>query len=103
MQYSCGYWKEADELFVAQENKLALICEKLQLKPGMTMLDIGCGWGGLAEYAARHYGVRVEGIDFRRQKAYAESDAGKDVRSAQDYRDLDKQYDRIVLSACSST
>ncbi|AKL12343.1 TPA: cyclopropane fatty acyl phospholipid synthase [Kluyvera intermedia] len=99
MQYSCGYWKEADELFVAQENKLALICEKLQLKPGMTMLDIGCGWGGLAEYAAHHYGVHVEGITISaEQKAYAEHlCAGKDVRILlQDYRDLDKQYDRIV-------
>ena len=99
MQYSCGYWKEADALFAAQENKLALICEKLQLKPGMTMLDIGCGWGGLAEYAAHHYGVRVEGITISaEQKAYAERlSAGKDVHILlQDYRDLNKQYDRIV-------
>ncbi|KIS45376.1 cyclopropane fatty acyl phospholipid synthase [Kosakonia radicincitans] len=99
MQYSCGYWKEADDLCAAQENKLALICEKLQLKPGMTLLDIGCGWGGLAEYAARHYGVSVEGITISaEQKAYAESrNAGLDIRiSLQDYRDLDRQYDRIV-------
>lgn len=99
MQYSCGYWKDADELCTAQENKLALICEKLQLKPGMTLLDIGCGWGGLAEYAARHYGVSVEGITISaEQKAYAESrSAGLDIRiSLQDYRDLDRQYDRIV-------
>lgn len=99
MQYSCGYWKDADELYAAQENKLALICEKLQLKPGMTVLDIGCGWGGLAEYAARHYSVSVEGITISaEQKAYAESrSAGQDIRILlQDYRDLDKQYDRIV-------
>ncbi|SFT63707.1 cyclopropane-fatty-acyl-phospholipid synthase [Kosakonia arachidis] len=99
MQYSCGYWKDANELCTAQEDKLALICEKLQLKPGMTLLDIGCGWGGLAEYAARHYGVSVEGITISaEQKAYAESrNAGLDIRILlQDYRDLDRQYDRIV-------
>ena len=52
MQYSCGYWKEATTLAQAQQDKLRMICEKLQLKPGMTLLDIGCGWGGLAQYAA---------------------------------------------------
>ncbi|MEG2040723.1 MAG: class I SAM-dependent methyltransferase, partial [Hafnia sp.] len=62
MQYSCGYWKDATTLKQAQEAKLKLICEKLQLKPGMTLLDIGCGWGGLAAYAAKHYGVSVEGV-----------------------------------------
>ncbi|WP_314188925.1 class I SAM-dependent methyltransferase, partial [Yersinia massiliensis] len=56
MQYSCGYWKDATTLEQAQENKLRMICEKLQLAPGMKLLDIGCGWGGLAAYAARHYG-----------------------------------------------
>ncbi|MEG9454689.1 MAG: class I SAM-dependent methyltransferase, partial [Pantoea piersonii] len=46
MQYSCAYWKEADTLEQAQEAKLDMICRKLQLEPGMTLLDIGCGWGG---------------------------------------------------------
>ena len=62
MQYSCAYWKDATTLDDAQNAKLKMICEKLQLKPGMRLLDIGCGWGGLAEYAARHYGVAVEGV-----------------------------------------
>ena len=48
MQYSCGYWKDAQTLEQAQEAKLELICQKLQLQPGMQVLDIGCGWGGLA-------------------------------------------------------
>ncbi|WP_016680784.1 class I SAM-dependent methyltransferase, partial [Yersinia pestis] len=48
MQYSCAYWKEATSLEQAQEHKLQMICEKLQLAPGMKLLDIGCGWGGLA-------------------------------------------------------
>lgn len=62
MQYSCGYWKDATTLEAAQEAKLDMICRKLQLKPGMTLLDIGCGWGGLAAYAARNYGVSVQGV-----------------------------------------
>lgn len=48
MQYSCGYWKEAQTLEAAQQAKLDLICRKLELEPGMRVLDIGCGWGGLA-------------------------------------------------------
>ncbi|MEH2921631.1 cyclopropane fatty acyl phospholipid synthase [Samsonia erythrinae] len=99
MQYSCGYWKHADTLFDAQQHKLALICEKLQLKPGMTLLDIGCGWGGLAMYAARHHGVTVHGITISaEQKAYVEARCdGLDIHILlQDYRDLHQRYDRIV-------
>lgn len=99
MQYSCGYWKHADTLSDAQQHKLALICEKLQLKPGMVLLDIGCGWGGLAMYAAQHYGVTVHGITISaEQKAYVESRcSGLDIHILlQDYRDLREQYDRIV-------
>lgn len=62
MQYSCGYWEKATDLSQAQEHKLRLICRKLELRPGLHLLDIGCGWGGLAAYAARHYGVEVVGI-----------------------------------------
>ncbi|NKI73924.1 cyclopropane fatty acyl phospholipid synthase [Dickeya sp. CFBP 2040] len=99
MQYSCGYWKQADTLEEAQQHKLALICEKLQLKPGMTLLDIGCGWGGLAVYAAQHYGVTVHGITISaEQKAFIEERCGElDIHILlQDYRDLHQQYDRIV-------
>ncbi len=46
MQYSCAYWREAETLEQAQNAKLKMICEKLQLKPGMRLLDIGCGWEG---------------------------------------------------------
>ncbi len=62
MQYSCAYWKDADTLEAAQQAKLKLICEKLQLQPGMRVLDIGCGWGGLSQYMATHYGVSVVGV-----------------------------------------
>ncbi|SBW25847.1 Cyclopropane-fatty-acyl-phospholipid synthase [Citrobacter europaeus] len=99
MQYSCGYWKDATTLEDAQNAKLKMICEKLQLKPGMRLLDIGCGWGGLAEYAARHYGAVVEGVTISKeqQKMAQQRCEGLDVNILlQDYRDLDKHYDRIV-------
>ncbi|MDN4369084.1 cyclopropane fatty acyl phospholipid synthase [Citrobacter portucalensis] len=99
MQYSCGYWKDATTLDEAQNAKLKMICEKLQLKPGMRLLDIGCGWGGLAEYTARHYGVAVEGVTISKeqQKMAQQRCEGLDVNILlQDYRDLDKHYDRIV-------
>ncbi|AOR58321.1 cyclopropane fatty acyl phospholipid synthase [Pectobacterium parmentieri] len=99
MQYSCAYWKQAQTLECAQEDKLTLICEKLQLKPGMSLLDIGCGWGGLAEFAARRYGVSVYGITIsREQQTLAQQRCqGLDVIIAlQDYRDLDRQFDRAV-------
>ncbi|HFI5325840.1 TPA: cyclopropane fatty acyl phospholipid synthase [Serratia liquefaciens] len=99
MQYSCGYWKDADTLEQAQQAKLKMICEKLQLKPGMSLLDIGCGWGGLAQYAAENYGVSVYGVTIsaEQQKLAQERCQGLDVEiQLQDYRDLDRQFDRIV-------
>ena len=62
MNYSCGYWREAGDLTAAQMSKMELICRKLGLKHGMRLLDIGCGWGGLAHYAATRYSSRVVGI-----------------------------------------
>ena len=83
MQYSCGYWKEAQTLEQAQRAKLRMICEKLQLKPGMTLLDIGCGWGGLAQFAAQNYGVSVHGVTIsaEQQKLAQARCAGLDVGS----------------------
>ncbi|SPZ52675.1 Cyclopropane-fatty-acyl-phospholipid synthase [Serratia quinivorans] len=99
MQYSCGYWKEAETLEQAQLAKLKMICEKLQLKPGMSLLDIGCGWGGLAQYAAENFGVSVYGVTIsaEQQKLAQERCAGLEVEILlQDYRDLNLQFDRIV-------
>lgn len=99
MQYSCGYWKEAETLEQAQQAKLQMICEKLQLEPGMSLLDIGCGWGGLAEYAARNFGVKVFGVTIsaEQQKLAQQRCEGLDVTILlQDYRDLNQQFDRIV-------
>ncbi len=99
MQYSCGYWKEAKTLEEAQEAKLDLICRKLALEPGMTLLDIGCGWGGLAEFAARRYDVSVVGITISKEQHQLASERCKgldvDIR-LQDYRDLKQRFDRVV-------
>lgn len=69
MTYSCGYWRQANDLTTAQDHKLRLICEKLQLRPGLRLLDIGCGWGSLAAYASRHYGVEVLGLTVSARQA----------------------------------
>jgi cyclopropane-fatty-acyl-phospholipid synthase len=99
MQYSCGYWHTAESLEEAQRAKLDLLCRKLQLKPGMTLLDIGCGWGGLAEYAAKNYAVKVVGVTISKEQhdlATARCQ-GLDVKILlQDYRSLAEQFDRIV-------
>lgn len=97
--YSCAYWKGADDLDQAQLNKLDLLCRKLELQPGEQVLDIGCGWGSFAHYAASHYGVRVTGITVsKEQQALArERCQGLPVEiRLQDYRDLDGQFDKIV-------
>jgi cyclopropane-fatty-acyl-phospholipid synthase len=98
MVYSCGYWKEADMLDAAQEAKLDLVCRKLQLAPGQRVLDIGCGWGTAARFAAEHYGVEVVGITVSRHQASWGREINRglpvDIRLA-DYRQVDERFDRI--------
>ena len=99
MIYSCGYWRDASTLDEAQRNKLDLICRKLYLEPGMRVLDIGCGWGGFAKYAAEEYGVEVVGITVAQEQAdlAREQCAGLPVEiRLQDYRDVDQVFDRVV-------
>lgn len=99
MIYSCAYWKNAKNLDQAQEHKLDLICKKLYLKPGMRVLDIGCGWGGLAEFMAKNYGVSVVGVTISKEQAKCAQDRCKgcnvEIR-LQDYRDIHEMFDRIV-------
>jgi len=99
MNYSCAFWDHADSLDEAQENKLDLICRKIDLQPGMRVLDIGCGWGGFARWAAEKYDARVLGVTVsREQAAYArEHSRDLDVNiERKDYRNLQGQFDRIV-------
>jgi cyclopropane-fatty-acyl-phospholipid synthase len=99
MAYSCGYWKHASSLDQAQREKFDLIARKLGMKPGMRVLDIGCGWGGFAEYIARHYGVQVVGITLSENQAEvaARRCEGLPVEiSVEDYRDVEGTFDRIV-------
>ncbi len=64
MQYTCAYWLEdTRDLEVAQRIKLQMVCDKLDLRPGMRVLDMGCGWGGLAAFMVEHYDVQVVGIN----------------------------------------
>ena len=99
MSYSCGYWQDAQTLGQAQRAKLDLICRKLELAPGERLLDIGCGWGGLAEHAARHYGVEVFGITISREQLDLARERCRglpvEVR-LMDYRELSGQFDKIV-------
>jgi cyclopropane-fatty-acyl-phospholipid synthase len=104
LQYSCAYWPSLDiTLEEAQRAKKAHIAAKLNLKPGQRVLDIGCGWGGMAIYLAQNYGVNVVGVTLSdeqhalgraRVKALGLSDK-VDIR-LQDYRDVPEKFDAIV-------
>ncbi len=98
MVYSCAYWADADSLETAQEHKLDLICRKLQLAPGQTLLDIGCGWGGLARFAAERYGVNVVGITVSREQRELAIERCRGLPVSielMDYRELTGEFDRI--------
>lgn len=99
MVYSCGYWKDAKTLNEAQEAKLDLVCRKIGLKEGMKILDIGCGWGGFAKYAAQKYKVKVVGITVSKEQAdlARQECKGLPVKILlRDYRDIAEKFDHIV-------
>ncbi|MCK5320717.1 cyclopropane fatty acyl phospholipid synthase [Candidatus Parcubacteria bacterium] len=99
MTYTCGYWKNAKNLDVAQENKLDLTCRKIGLKPGMKVLDIGCGWGSFAKYAAEKYGADVTGITVSKKQVELGNILCKNLPvkiKLQDYRDVNEKFDRVV-------
>jgi len=99
MIYTCGYWKDAATLDDAQEAKLALVAEKLALKPGMRVLDVGCGWGGTAHFLATRHQVEVVGITVSAAQAEHARELCHDLPveiRLQDYRDLDGRFDRVL-------
>ena len=99
MQYTCAYWKDTDNLDEAQLNKLDLICRKLHLRKGEKVLELGCGWGGFAKFAAENYGVEVdaynissEQVEFARRR-----NEGLPVNiHLADYRDARGSYDKVA-------
>jgi cyclopropane-fatty-acyl-phospholipid synthase len=99
MVYTCAYWRNATDLQSAQEAKLDLVCKKLGLEPGMRVLDLGCGWGGLASWAAEKYGCKVLGVTLSKDQVSLGNEKWKhlpvELRLC-DYRDVQGTYDRVV-------
>ena len=96
---SCGYWRDADNLNAAQEAKLDLICRKINLQPGQTLFDIGCGWGAFMGYAAEKYGAVCTGATVSREQVKYIAGRYKQLPVTpllQDYRDAVGKYDHVV-------
>jgi cyclopropane-fatty-acyl-phospholipid synthase len=103
MVYTCGYWKNAKNLQEAQDDKLDLVARKVGLKPGMRVLDLGCGWGGMASWAAGKYGCSVVGVSLSKDQVALGTEMwgpkGKklDVElKLMDYRDVRGTFDRVI-------
>jgi len=106
MNYTCGYWRAASpqgknpsNLDEAQEAKLEMICRKVGLKPGMRVLELGCGWGSFAKYAAEQYGVSVLGVTVSKEQVALgmERCQGLPVElRLQDYRAVQGQFDAVL-------
>ena len=99
MVYTCGRWENAADLNEAQEAKLHFVCRKLSLSPGMRVLDIGCGWGSFAKFAAENYGVQVVGITVSQEqlKLARTLCSGLPVElRLEDYREVHDCFDRVV-------
>ncbi|MEM9161693.1 MAG: class I SAM-dependent methyltransferase [Cyanobacteria bacterium P01_F01_bin.4] len=104
LTYSCGYQLHpTDDLETMQRQKYEVICRKLALKPGETVIDIGCGWGGMLIYAAQHYGISGTGITLSQEQAklakerIAEHGLSDRIKiEIIDYREVEGQYDKFV-------
>ncbi len=99
LNYTCAYWSDAQNLDQAQEAKLELVCQKIGLKPGMKILELGCGWGSFAKYAAEKYQAEVLGVTVSAQQVALgmELCRGLPVElRLQDYREVKGQFDRVI-------
>lgn len=99
MTYTCAYWENARNLDEAQEAKLEMVCRKLDLQPGQRVLDIGCGWGSFAGYAAEKHGANVVGITVSKEQVNLGNEKYSHLPVElrfQDYRDVDEKFDHIV-------
>ncbi len=99
LNYTCGYWANATSLDEAQEAKLELVCRKIGLEPGMTVLDLGCGFGSFAAYAASKYRVSVTGVTVSKRQVELGMKRCQglpvDLRLL-DYREVSGSYDRVI-------
>ena len=99
MLYTCGYWKNAKTLDEAQEAKLELVCKKIGLKPGMKVLELGCGWGSFAKYAAEKHGAHVTGVTVSKEQVALGTEMCKGLPvelRLQDYREVSGTYDAVI-------
>ncbi len=99
LNYTCGYWKNATTLDEAQEAKLDLVCKKIGAHPGMRILELGCGWGAFAKFAAERYGAQVLGVTVSKEQVALGLDLCKGLPvelRLQDYREVEGQYDAVI-------
>lgn len=99
MLYTCGYWKNAKNLDEAQEAKLELVCQKINLEPGMSVLELGCGWGSFAKYAAEKYGANITAVTVSKQQVELGREICKGLPvkiELKDYRNVNGSYDRVI-------
>ncbi len=99
MVYTCGYWQNATDLDTAQENKLDLVCRKINLKPGMQVLDMGCGWGSFAKFAAENYGAEVTGVTVSKEQVELGNRMCQNLPveiRLEDYRHVEGTFDRVI-------
>jgi len=99
LNYTCAYWKNARSLDEAQEAKLELVCKKIGVKPGMRILELGCGWGSFAKYAAEKYGAHVLGLTVSKEQVALGMELCKGLPvelRLQDYREVEGKYDAVI-------
>jgi cyclopropane-fatty-acyl-phospholipid synthase len=99
LNYTCAYWKDAHNLDEAQEAKLELVCKKICIQPGMRILELGCGWGSFAKYAAEKYNASILGVTVSREQVALGMQLCKDLPvelRLQDYREVSGTYDVVI-------